>query len=90
MFFNFTFSSYKTYRDIIFVLIAVVGTYLSLHTIIGVREEILIIVLCVGSLVKMILPKLNFIHLNAATPITSDKQPSSARSAKTENFLLSR
>ena len=33
--FNFTFSSCKTYGDIILVLIAVVSAYLSLHTIIG-------------------------------------------------------
>jgi uncharacterized membrane protein YczE len=69
--FNFNFGSCKIYGDIILVLIAVVSAYLSLHTIIGVREETLITVLCVDSLVKIILPKLNFIYLNAATPITS-------------------
>lgn len=69
--FNFNFGSCKTYGDIILVFIAVASTYLCLHTIIGVREGTIMTALCVGSLVKMILPKLNFIDFNAVKPITS-------------------
>ena len=71
--FNFNFGSCKTYGDIILVFIAGVSAYLCLHTIIGVREGTIMTALCVGSLVKMILPKLNFIDFNAVKPITSEK-----------------
>ena len=71
--FNFNFGSCKTYGDIILVSIAGVSAYLCLHTIIGVREGTIMTALCVGSLVKMILPKLSFIDFNAVKPITSEK-----------------
>ncbi|WP_445661121.1 hypothetical protein [Acinetobacter sp. F16] len=84
--FNFNFGSCKTYGDIILVFIAGVSAYLCLHTIIGVREGTIMTALCVGSLVKMILPKLNFIDFNAVKLITSKKQPSSAKPAQMEIF----
>ncbi|MFD1436885.1 hypothetical protein HLH14_14095 [Acinetobacter sp. ANC 4282] len=72
--FSFNFGSCKTYGDIILVLIAVVSASLCLHTIIEVLEGTIMTALCFGSLVKMILPKFNFIHFNtAAILITSEK-----------------
>ena len=70
--FSFNFGSCKTYGDIILVLIAVVSASLCLDTIIGVLEGTIMTALCVGSLVRMILSKINFIHFNTATPITSE------------------
>lgn len=71
--FSFNFGSCKTYGNIILVLIVVVSTSLCLDTIIGVLEGTIMTALCFGSLVKMILPKLNFIHFNTAILITSEK-----------------
>lgn len=61
--FNFDFGKCKTYGDIVLVLIAVTASGFILGEIIGVREGTVISALLVGTIVKTLLPKLNFIKL---------------------------
>lgn len=84
--FNFNFGSCKTYGDIILVSIAGVSAYLCLHTIIGMREGTIMTALCIGSLVKMIFPKLNFIDFNILKTTTYKNQSSEVKSAQIEIF----
>ncbi|OTG76489.1 hypothetical protein B9T33_16095 [Acinetobacter sp. ANC 5054] len=60
--FKLDFGNCKTYGDIVLVSIAVIASWFVLHEIIGVREGTIITALLVGTLVKHIFPKLNFIQ----------------------------
>ncbi len=64
--FNINFGSCKTYGDIVLVAFAVISGWLALGYSAGVREGTVITALLVGTLVKKILPKLNFIQLTKA------------------------
>lgn len=63
--FNIDFGSCKIYGDITLVLIAVLAGLLALEEVLDVREGTIITALLVGTLVKHMLPKLNFIQLTA-------------------------
>lgn len=62
--FDWNFGSCKIYGDFILVALAMISSWLFLHNIVGIREGTIISALCVGSLVKCLLPYLSFLDFS--------------------------
>lgn len=62
--FGVNMSTCKILGDCTMVIIAALSAYIMLGTIVGIREGTIISAICVGALVRWILPHLDFFELN--------------------------
>lgn len=63
--FNVSYGTCKTYGDIILVTIAAISSYIALNEIVGIREGTIISAFLIGTLVKTLIAKFNFLDFKA-------------------------